>query len=74
MGSIGSVNRYGQDLNGRFVTNAAQYQAAVALIRTPQGQTQTHCTPVSSVALHRCFLARLHNALHPTDLASRCTV
>ena len=38
MGSIGGLDRYGQDLNGHFVTNAAQYEAAVALIRTPKGQ------------------------------------
>ena len=39
-GLIGDANRYGQDLRGRYVTNAAQYEAAVALIRTPQGQYQ----------------------------------
>ena len=37
MGKVSDASRYGQDLMGRFVTNAAQYNRAVALIRTPQG-------------------------------------
>jgi hypothetical protein len=77
IGSIGSVNRYGQDLNGRFVTNAAQYEAAVALIRTPQGQSQPLCAAVSSVAekpalpvmsTHRAVLQRLGVMLHSLKL------
>ena len=37
MGRVSAQPRYGQDLLGHFVTNAAQYTKAVALIRTPQG-------------------------------------
>ena len=57
MGQISDTSRYGQDLLGRFVTNAVQYANAVAMIRTPQGESSAIVCwvfPIASGLLCRC--------------------